>query len=156
MDNRTRGFERVSRMEEDGEFIALPKRATVDSAGYDLCSAEFKVLKPGCEHIFKTGIKAYMQIDEYLAVHIRSSKAIKEDLRLINQTGIVDADYYNNPDNEGEILIAIKNVGFTSVAIMSGERIAQGIFTKFLKADNDEFCGIRRGGVGSTDETASM
>ena len=156
MDNRTRGFERVSRVEDAGNLIPLPKRATVDSAGYDLCSAEFKVLKPGCEHIFKTGIKAYMQIDEYLAVYIRSSKAIKEDLRLINQTGIVDSDYYNNPDNDGEILVAIKNVGFTSVAIMPGERIAQGIFTKFLKADNDEYGGMRTGGVGSTDETASM
>ena len=72
------------------------------SAGYDICLPEDIELLPGKLQLVPTGIKAYMQDDEFLGIHIRSSMAIKRHLRLVNNEGIVDADYYNNPDNEGQ------------------------------------------------------
>ena len=93
-----------------------------------------------------------MQPDEVLSIHIRSSLAVKRSLVLMNSVGIVDADYYNNEDNEGHIFIALWNRGHEDVVIEQGERIAQGIFQKYLTADGDEagHGDVRRGGFGST------
>ena len=102
--------------------------------------------------LIPTGLKAYMQPDEYLAIHIRSSLAVKQRLVLANSQGIIDADYYNNADNEGHILIALLNGGSQDVAVSAGMRIAQGIFCKYLLTDRDELTGKeeRTGGIGST------
>ncbi len=59
-----------------------------------------KTLKP---QLVPTGVKAYMQPDEMLVLANRSSNPLKRGLILPNGIGIVDADYYNNDDNEGEI-----------------------------------------------------
>ena len=97
-----------------------------------------------------TGIKAFMNYDEYLALHVRSSLGIKKHLMLANSTGIIDSDYYNNDDNEGHIMIGLFNFGQDSVTIEKGQRIAQGIFAKYLKATEDDAQGLREGGIGST------
>ena len=91
-----------------------------------------------------------MNYDEYLAIHIRSSMAIKRHLMLVNSTGIIDSDYYNNEENEGHILIALINMGKEEVQLEKGERVAQGIFSKYLIATDDDATGIRTGGIGST------
>lgn len=143
-----RGFEVISQYKDCG--ISLPVRKTALSAGYDIMSAQDVTLYPGRVTLIPTGIKAYMQEDEYLGIHIRSGLAIKHSLSLINGTGIIDADYYNNPDNEGHILIGIFNHGNEPLTIAKGTRIAQGIFYKYLKVDNDCVAAIRTGGLGST------
>ena len=99
-----------------------------------------------------TGIKAYMQDDEYLGVHIRSSIAVKKHISLVNNQGIIDADYYNNADNEGHIMLALLNMGTEPVALAKNERVAQGIFYKYLVADGDADIdkAVRGGGFGST------
>ena len=99
-----------------------------------------------------TGVKAYMQDNEYLGIHIRSSMAIKRHLRLLNNEGIVDADYYNNPDNEGHIMLALANDSDETVVLKKGERVAQGIFYTYLLADGDSKSAKaeRSGGFGST------
>lgn len=146
-----RGFEIVSTYQE--KKIMLPKRKTVNSAGYDIAAAETVVLKPYEVTIIPTGLKAYMLDNEYLGIHIRSGLSIKNKLSLINGQGIIDADYYNNPENEGHIMIAIFNYNDGPIVVKEGERIAQGIFYKYLKTDNDELSDtIRTGGFGSTDE----
>lgn len=147
---KTRGFEIVSAYAEKG--IALPVRKTAMSAGYDLAAAEAAHLEPGEAAMIPTGLKAYMQGDEVLYIHIRSSLAVKRNLVLTNSVGVVDADYYNNPDNEGHIYIALINRGTESVDIGRGERIAQGIFQKYLVAEGDVAGeGAERvGGFGST------
>ena len=94
-----RGFEVVSAFEE--QDINLPTRKTTESAGYDIECAEAVTLEAGQVVLVPTGIKAFMAYDEYLAIHIRSSMAIKRHLALVNSTGIIDSDYYNNEDNEG-------------------------------------------------------
>ncbi len=148
MERILRGFEIVSMYEE--EDIHLPVRKTSESAGYDIESAADVVLEPQKVTIVPTGLKAFMGHDEYLAIHIRSGISIKQGLMLINSTGIIDSDYYNNEENEGHIMIAFYNTGTEPIEVKKGERVAQGIFAKYLLAADDNAVGIRTGGIGST------
>lgn len=148
---RKRGFEIIS--DYTDKDIHLPMRKTAKSAGYDLEAAQDKLIKAGQCGVIATGLKAYMQDDEYLGIHIRSSLAFKKHLNLINSQGVIDADYYNNPDNEGHIMIGLINFGTEDVFIQKGMRIAQAIFYKFLTVDDDiANDSIRQGGFGSTGE----
>ena len=110
-----RGFEVVSAFEEQN--INLPTRKTTESAGYDIECAEAVTLEPNQVVLVPTGLKAFMAYDEYLAIHIRSSMAIKRKLALVNSTGIIDSDYYNNEENEGHIMIALLNFGNEPVTL---------------------------------------
>ena len=143
-----RGFEVVSAFEEQN--INLPTRKTTESAGYDIECAEAVTLEPNQVVLVPTGLKAFMAYDEYLAIHIRSSMAIKRKLALVNSTGIIDSDYYNNEENEGHIMIALLNFGNEPVTLEKGERVAQGIFSKDLITNDDDATGVRTGGIGST------
>lgn len=145
---KIRGFEIVSSYE--GKEISLPTRKTAFSAGYDIATAEEINLLPFQVTLVPTGIKSYMQADEYLGIHIRSSVAIKQKLTLINNQGIIDSDYYNNVENEGHIMIPVYNYNQEVVKLEKGTRIAQGIFYKYLSADDDSAEGLRVGGIGST------
>ena len=132
------------------EDIKLPTRKTKTSAGYDIESARDVIISPGCTELIPTGLKAYMNDDEFLAIHVRSSVGIKRGLVLANGTGIIDSDYYNNLDNEGHIMIALLNFGKETVTLDKGERVAQGIFSKYLITNDDDATGVRTGGIGST------
>ena len=145
---KQRGFEIVSYYQEKN--IILPSRKTKFSAGYDIATAENIILLPQQVTLIPTGIKAYMQADEYLGVHIRSSIAIKQKLTLIYNVGVIDADYYNNVENEGHIMIPVYNYNQSSVTIEKDTRIAQGIFYRYLLASDDKAENIRIGGIGST------
>ena len=149
---RIRGFEVIA--DYSGRGVKLPIRKTHGSAGYDIATAENVCLQPGQLAVIPTGLKAYMQPDEYLAIHIRSSLAIKNRLYLANSQGIIDSDYYDNPDNEGHILIGVVNGGSTEVMLPTGMRIAQGIFYHYLTIDGDQAGqgNRRQGGMGSTGE----
>lgn len=163
---RKRGFEIVSKFKN--EDINLPVRKTNASAGYDFEAAESLIVpsiwKVLAEKVFigeatglkatliPTGIKSYMLDDEYLQLSIRSGTALKTGLILANGVGIVDSDYYNNPDNEGHIMFPVHNLGFRDKLIKKGERIGQGLFLKYLKIDDDSSDGTRTGGFGSTDK----
>ena len=148
---RKRGFEIISTCKDKN--INLPSRKTAKSAGYDLEAGTDVLIEAGKTAIIPTGLKAYMLDDEYLGIHIRSSLAFKKHLNLINAQGIIDADYYNNPDNEGHIMIGIINFGTEDVQIKKGMRIAQAIFYKFLTVDDEILDDtIRQGGFGSTGE----
>ena len=140
---KQRGFEIVSYYQEKN--IILPSRKTKFSAGYDIATAENIILLPQQVTLIPTGIKAYMQTDEYLGVHIRSSIAIKQKLTLINNVGVIDADYYNNVENEGHIMIPVYNYNQSSVTIEKDTRIAQGIFYRYLLASDDKAENIRIG-----------
>lgn len=147
---RKRGFERVSRY---GADIRLPERKTAASAGYDIEAAADVTIVPGATVLVPTGLKAYMHPGEVLMLAIRSSLAAKRGLCLANGIGVIDADYYDNPLNEGHIQVAIRNGGTEPVALAKGERIAQGLFLPYLTVDGDE-AGVgaaRTGGFGSTN-----
>ncbi|BEU87862.1 dUTP diphosphatase [Selenomonas sp. TAMA-11512] len=147
---RKRGFEIAK--EYTAANIILPARKTARSAGYDLAAAADIVLKSMRITLVPTGLKAYMQPDEYLGIHIRSSLALKHGLSLINNVGIVDSDYYENEDNDGHILLPVMNFGQQDFSLKAGMRIAQGIFYKYLTADNEQQNELiqRTGGFGST------
>lgn len=149
---KIRGFE-IAKGFEDKQ-INLPERKTKFSAGYDFEAAEDCVIpafKPGMNPtLVKTGIKAYMQDYEMLCLYNRSSNPKKKGLVLANSVGIVDKDYYGNPDNDGAIMFAFYNIKDEDVEIKKGECIGQGIFEKYLITDNDNATGQRMGGFGST------
>ena len=149
---RLRGFEFIASYKN--MELSLPIRKTQYSAGYDISAAEETILLPAAVTVIPTGIKAYMSSDEYLGIHIRSGLSIKNNLSLINGQGIIDADYYNNADNEGHIMIAIYNHNSQNILISKGTRIAQGIFYKYLAADTDDndLFVTRAGGMGSTGQ----
>ena len=86
----------------------LPYRSTENSAGYDFKCYADTLIPPYQIMLIPTGIKC--QIDEgyYLQLALRSSTPMKKHLMLANGIGIIDSDYYNNPDNEGHIFIKIQ------------------------------------------------
>ena len=136
--------------------IKLPVRKTKNSAAYDFSTPIDIVLEPGDSITIPTGIKAQMNDNEFLAIFVRSSLGIKKNIMLKNGTGIIDADYYDNPSNEGHIMIAIKNMGNEIVTLNTGDAFAQGIFMNYLVTDDDEVKASRVGGIGSTDGTISL
>ncbi len=123
----------------------LPIRDSKQTAGYDICLLNDLELKPNEIVKLPTGIKSYFQPDEVLLIIVRSSMGFKYNIRLTNQVGVIDADYYNNPNNEGHIFLKVKNEGTQTVNFKAGETIAQGIFLKYLITDSDEDLGIKRG-----------
>ena len=142
-----RGFEKVSYVED----ITLPTRSDNRSAGYDFYTNEKIIIPAGQTVKFSTGVKSYMEPDEVLMLYVRSSIGIKKNIMLSNGTGIIDSSYYNNPDNEGNIMCALYNYGNEDQVIEAGDRVMQGIFVKYLTADNDIVINKERtGGIGSS------
>ena len=149
-----RGFEIAKGFEDKN--INLPVRKTKLSAGYDFEAAEDTIIpafkRGDAPTLIKTGIKAYMEDDEVLYLYNRSSNPKKKGLILANSVGVVDADYYGNPDNDGHIMFAFYNMRDEDVTIKKGEAIGQGVFKKYLVVDNDQAEGERTGGFGSTSK----
>ena len=147
-----RGFREVRKQfKKHEEKTQLPVRADAKSAGYDFYAKKDYILAPNQTYVFWTDVKAFMQDDEVLMLYVRSSIGIKKGIRLANGTGVIDASYYNNKDNDGNIGIALHNTSKKPVVIKAGERIAQGLFMKYLVADKDETLNNERtGGIGSS------
>lgn len=132
--------------------IQLPKRGDSRSAGYDFYAPCDIVIQPNEKVLLFSDIKAYMQNDEVLMLYVRSSIGIKKGLVLSNGTGIIDSSFYSNPSNDGNIGIALHNTSDKTVEIKQGERIIQGIFMKYLVADEDNVIHENRiGGIGSSN-----
>lgn len=156
---RIRGFEVCKGFEN--ESIKLPKRSTRNAGGYDFEAAEDITIPPAYKSqqnesgytfptvLIKTGVKAYMQPDEVLKLYNRSSSP-KKGIVISNGVGIIDMDYYNNPTNDGHIMFSAYNIHDHAIHIKKGDRIGQGIFEKYLKADGDSTDSERSGGFGST------
>ena len=149
---KKRGFE-IAKGFEDKQ-INLPIRKTKYSAGYDIEAAEDTVIpsfKKGANPtLVKTGLKAYMQDDEVLLLYNRSSNPKKKGLIMANSVGVIDKDYYGNPDNDGHFMFAFYNIKEEDVVIKKGEAIGQAVFQKYLVTDDDVAEGERVGGFGST------
>ena len=151
---KERGFEIAKGWKDKN--INLPVRKTASSAGYDFEAAEDIVIpsikKQNIPTFIPTGIKAYMKDNEVLYLYNRSSNPKKKGLILANSVGVVDKDYYGNPDNDGHIMFAFYNIKDEDVFIKKGEAIGQGVFANYLVIDNDNASGTRLGGFGSTDK----
>ena len=129
----------------------LPKRATKYSVGYDFFAIDDIVIKPGKIVKIPTGYKANFNNDEGLFLIMRSGLGFKYNLRLTNQVGVIESDYYNNESNEGHMWLSIQNEGNEEVTISKGKAYCQGVFIKYLVTDDDNVTNIRKGGLGSTD-----
>ena len=156
-----KNFEIISKEQFDKDFkdfncnyedIILPKRSTNKSMGYDFflpIDIEFK-----SKEIIKipTSIKVSMYDDEFLGIYDRSSTGFKYNIRMCNQVGLIDADYFNNMDNEGHIWIALQNHSDKDYFFKKGDKLVQGVFQKYLLVENEkEVNGVRNGGLGSTN-----
>lgn len=130
--------------------IKLPTRGSAVSAGYDFYLPHDLTLEPGEKFLVWTDVKAKMSIGRVLLGFPRSSLGTKKDLILANTVGIIDADYYENPDNDGNIGLMLKNTGTKTVKLETGERIAQGLFMPFIAAKSGNTKKKRGGGFGST------
>lgn len=171
-------FELVSQFADQTEL--LPKRATKFSAGYDFVVAQDTVVpsytnvtnlpyagatpasfdemaKFTKEHQCKptlvpTGVKAYLPEGTFLQLSVRSSCPLKSWLILANGVGIIDSDYYNNPDNEGHIFFQIINLSPADIVLHRGDKIGQGIILPYFLAEGDKAAAARTGGFGSTSK----
>lgn len=139
-------FEKVSRIDD----VKLPERATANSAGYDFFAPEDITLPAKTLTRVMTGIKCELRPYMVLILANRSSNPSKKCLYLANGVGIVDADYYNNPDNEGEIGFEFYNNSEEDIIISKNEKIGQGIITTYVRVEDDKAVGSRAGGFGST------
>ena len=129
--------------------ITLPTRATKSSIAYDFYSPVDTIINPMQSVMIWTDIKAKFNPDEALLINVRSSMG-KLPVMIANTQGWIESDYYSNPDNDGNIGIRLFNLGTESYHIKVGDRIAQGMFIKYLEADNGNTDTERQGGFGSS------
>lgn len=133
------------------ESIALPKRATSGSAGYDFFSPIDFSLNSGETIKIPTGIRVKIEQGWVLKIYPRSSLGFKYRLTLDNTVGIIDSDYFN-ADNEGHIFIKMTNCGAKPLLVERGKAVAQGVFLEYGITVDDDCDGVRTGGIGSTDK----
>lgn len=148
---KLRGFEVVTtdKRKTKGD-IKLPRRETSKAMAYDFFSNEEYFVKPNEIVKIWTDVKAYMGDDECLILNVRSSMGGK--FMLANTQGWIDADYYSNATNDGNIGVFLKNISDYDIVIHAGDKIAQGAFFNFLVSDNGNTDVERDGGFGSTDK----
>lgn len=150
---KKRGFEIAKGWEDKG--IEIPVRKTAHSAGYDIAAAEDIVIPkfvPGIKPtLIPTGLKAFCGEDECVLLLNRSSGP-KKGFLMANSVGLLDSDYYGNPENDGHFYFAYFNCSDHDIEVKKGDIIGQVVFTSFLKCDNDNASGKRVGGFGSTDK----
>jgi dUTP pyrophosphatase len=148
-----RGFKEViPQKRKNTQEFRLPERSTKHSAGYDFKTPINFTIKPNETFKLPTNIKAYMIENEVLELYVRSSVGIKRNIVLANGTGIVDKDFFGNLANDGNITLFLYNFGTEKQSFKIGDKIAQGIFKKFLTADSGNSDNVRVGGTGSTDK----
>lgn len=140
------------RVKEIYDGIALPKRATKGSAGYDFIIPRDLVLGPKETVLIPTGIRAKIEDGYVLMLFPRSSLGFRYRMQLDNTAGIIDADYYE-ADNQGHIMCKITNDSQTDkvMELKAGQGFVQGIFLQFGTTEDDDVQTQRTGGFGSTD-----
>lgn len=105
--------------------------------------------------LVSTGVKCYLEEGYYLELSVRSSTPLKYWIILANSVGIIDADYADNPDNEGEIFFQVINLSPFPISLKKGDIIGQGIIKKYEVTDDDKATGVRTGGFGSTTQSSN-
>ena len=123
---------------EDDEFVTMPMMADFTKR---------TGIKPT---LVSTGMKCKLNPGTFLQLSVRSSSPLKYWIMLANGVGIIDADYYNNPDNEGEIFFQLFNLSPFNIQIKKGEAIGQGVILPYNITVDDVVNGERLGGFGST------
>ena len=141
-------FEEFSKSVKDDrnlyEEYKLPSRNSTNAAGYDFYLIEDVEMQPNEIVKIPTGIKACFNPDEVLFIVDRSSTGFKYNIRMVNQIAVIDADYYNNENNEGHIFIKLQNESDKVLNFVAGDALVQGIFMKYLTTDDDQNLNKKR------------
>lgn len=142
-------------IEEIYNNIELPRRATIGSAGYDFKIPFDAQLKKETETLIPTGIRVKIDDGWVLKLYPRSGLGFKRGLALLNTVGVIDGDYYYS-DNEGHIMAKVTHtIGDYLMSLKQGDGFIQGVFVPYGITCDDDTSGVRNGGFGSTDHTAS-
>ena len=139
----------IVKIKREANTIAIPQYATPGSAGVDLCSMKYCMIKPGEMSLISTGV--YLEIPEGYEGQIRPRSGLVMNSRVIipNSPGTIDSDY------RGEIRVLLLNMGEDSFTLRFGDRIAQLVFVPVARAkfqEVKEMTPTKRGsgGFGST------
>lgn len=133
------------------EQIHTLKNRGVFSKVYELNEIKSLVSETAAKPtLVSTGVKVQLEDNQYLELSLRSSTPLKYWLIMANSIGIIDADYFNNPDNEGEIFLQLINLSPFAIKLNAGDCIGQGIIKTYNKTDDDNSMQERVGGFGST------
>ena len=148
---KTYGCIEESTIKDLYDKIELPTRSTKHSAGYDFKFPLSECFIGKSPVMFPTGIKCQMDEDVVLTLYPRSSLGFKYGMELLNTVGIIDSDYYGNPDNEGHIMAKFRCTEKPKI-LENGEAFMQGIFIHYLCINGEKSIKNERvGGIGSTN-----
>ena len=107
----------------------IPTYGSNFAAGADLYAniKEDEIINPSETKFIKTGIS--LEIPDGLVglIYPRSGLSCKEGLAPANKVGVIDSDY------RGEIIVALHNHSKEIRTITPNERIAQIVFTPYIK-----------------------
>ena len=133
------------------EHAILPHRATVDSAGADLCACltEPVTIVPNQTVKIGTGIAIELPSGYAAFVYGRSGLGVKHNITPANCVGVVDADY------RGELIVGLRNSSQTEFVVNPGDRIAQMVIAPVVMSTFEEVQELTdtqrgSGGFGST------
>jgi dUTP pyrophosphatase len=133
--------------------LDLPVYMTDGAAGVDLCAdIDGKIeLTPMARALIPTGIAIALPIGFEAQIRPRSGLALKQGFTLVNSPGTIDSDY------RGEIQIIAINLGSDPIVIERGQRIAQMVLQRVIRAQWQEVGELpssarQDGGFGHTDK----
>ena len=111
--------------------IYIPEYGSRGSSGMDIraCVNEPIILGPGDIQFIPTGIAVSIPDGYECQIRPRSGLAIKNGIGLVNSPGTIDSDY------RGEVGIILINWGKKPFTVSRGDRIAQMVVTKVIKAE---------------------
>lgn len=137
---------KIKRLDPNAE---MPKRATVESAGFDLYSLEDFSLEPGKHKSVRTGLAFEIPPGFAMLIYPRSGLAKSHGITLSNAVGVVDSDY------RGEVMVLLHNAGDSRVSFQAGDRIAQAIIhalpdIELVECEELSETERGKGGFGST------
>ena len=129
----------------------VPRYMSAEAAGLDLAAAiDVPVtLLPFARAAIGTGIAIALPSGYEAQIRPRSGLALRYGITLLNSPGTIDADY------RGEIRVILVNLGNDSVAIRSGDRIAQMVIApvarvSLVEVDTLDATARGSGGFGHT------
>jgi dUTP diphosphatase len=143
----------IKRLRSNSAPVPLPVYMTDGSAGMDLCAEIERELRlaPLERALIPTGFAVALPQGFEAQIRPRSGLAFKEGLTVVNSPGTIDSDY------RGEIQVIAINLGQEPVVIRRGQRIAQMVIQRVIKAEWQEVEALpssprHEGGFGHTDD----
>jgi len=147
----------IRRVRPSSAEIPLPVYMTEGSAGMDLCAdVESELRLASMERaLIPTGVAIALPQGFEAQIRPRSGLALKQGLTMVNSPGTIDSDY------RGEIQLIAINLGQEPVVIQRGQRIAQMVVQRIVRAHWQEVEELplsdrQDGGFGHTDASHAV